>query len=222
MQYIKVPSGEMVNDISLRHFATLGAPILLSTGMATLEEVAHAVDVLQTAGTCEITLLHCTSIYPAPPETLNLRAIETLKNQFHLPVGYSDHSAGIHAAIAVTTMGATVIEKHFTLDRALPGPDHVASLEPKEFSEMVKLVKETASSLGNGEKKPTPQELDTAYVIRRSWRVTRDLPAGTILAETDCALKRPNDGLPCALPPFGRRLIRPLRTDAPIRIEDIC
>jgi N,N'-diacetyllegionaminate synthase len=221
MQYIKVPSGELVNDVALRHFAQFRTPILLSTGMATLEEVAHAVDILERGGSGAITLLHCTSLYPAPPETLNLRAIKTLRDRFDRPIGYSDHSLGTYAPIAATALGAAVIEKHFTLDRRLSGPDHAASLIPDEFADMVQLVRQTAAAMGDGIKKPAPAELDTARVVRRSWRVARDLPAGAVLSESDCVLKRPNDGLSPAQPPFGRRLVGALAAGDPIREADL-
>ena len=148
MDRIKVASGEITNTPALRRFAQLGLPVILSTGMATMDEVGAAVDTLQDAGARDITLLHCTSLYPAPAEALNLRAMTAMAERFKLPVGYSDHSLGDHAAIAAVALGAQVIEKHFTLDRSLPGPDHKASLEPDELADMIRKLRETARHAG--------------------------------------------------------------------------
>lgn len=221
MDRVKVASGELTNLPTLRRFAALGLPILLSTGMATLDEVGVAVDTLRSAGAADITLLHCTSLYPAAPESLNLRAMATMAEAFGLPVGYSDHSLGSHAAVAAVALGAVVIEKHFTLDRTLPGPDHKASLEPGELVAMVRKLRETAVMLGDGTKKPAPGEAETAALVRRSWHARRDLPAGTVVAAADVALKRPADGLPPADSPIGRTLCVAVRADAPVRAADI-
>ncbi len=221
MDRIKVASGEITNTPALQRFARFGLPILLSTGMATTDEVAAAVGTLNKAGARDITLLHCTSLYPAPPEALNLRALGTMAKQFGLPVGYSDHSLGDHAAIAAVALGARVIEKHFTLDRALPGPDHKASLEPRELAEMIRKLRETAAMLGDGEKKPTPDEIETAALVRRSWHAARDIPAGTVLSAEDLVLKRPADGLAPNADPSGRRLAAALLMDDPVRHEHL-
>ena len=221
MDRIKIASGELTNWPALRRFGALGLPVILSTGMATLDEVVGAVAILRDAGAAEITLLHCTSLYPAAAESLNLRAIATMARRFGLPVGYSDHSLGDHAAVAAVALGATVIEKHFTLDRNLPGPDHKASLEPDELAAMVRKLRETATMLGDGEKKPAPGEKDTAALVRRSWHAARDLPAGTLLAERDLVLKRPADGMAPGASPAGRRLAVALPADAPVREDDL-
>lgn len=221
MDRIKVASGELTNVLALERFGSLGLPLLLSTGMATLDEVRTAVRVLRGAGANDIVVLHCTSLYPAPAETLNLRAMVTMGTQLGLPTGYSDHSVGDHAAIAAIALGARVIEKHFTLDRSLPGPDHSASMEPDEFSLMVRRLHETAAMLGDGEKKPAPGEMDTAALVRRSWHAARDLPAGTVLTTDDLALKRPADGLAPAECPVGRRLGVSLATDDPVRRDSL-
>jgi N,N'-diacetyllegionaminate synthase len=221
MRRIKVASGELTNTPALRRFARLGAPILLSTGMATLEEVGRAVAVLRDGGAGDVTLLHCTSLYPAPEETINLRAMAALHAAFGLPVGYSDHSLGDHVAVAATALGATVIEKHFTLDRDLPGPDHAASLEPGELAAMIRKVRATARSLGDGVKRPQPGELETARLVRRSWHAAHDLAAGVELREDDLVLKRPADGLAPDLSLIGRRTAVAIAADQPIVAEHL-
>lgn len=221
MDRIKVASGELTNFPSLIGLAKLNLPILLSTGMATLDEVGEAIGILRRAGAADVTLLHCTSLYPAPFEALNLKAMVTMREHFGLPVGYSDHSLGDHAAIAAVALGASVIEKHFTLDRRLPGPDHKASLEPGEFAAMVRRLRETAAAFGDGVKRPAPGELETAALVRRSWHAAHDLAAGTVLGEEDVALKRPATGLPPARSPVGRRLAVARAADEPIRSQDL-
>lgn len=219
MKRIKVASGEMTNSPALRHFAGLGLPVILSTGMATLAEVGQALDDLEAAAG-SVTCLHCTSLYPAPMESLNLKAMATMAAAFGVPVGYSDHSLGDHAAIAAVALGASVIEKHFTLDRTLPGPDHKASLEPAELKAMVTRLRDIALALGDGIKQPTAAERDTAALVRRSWHTLRAMPRDHVVAEEDVTLKRPSDGLPPAQSPVGRRLARALGGDEPIRETD--
>jgi N-acetylneuraminate synthase/N,N'-diacetyllegionaminate synthase len=221
MKRIKVASGELTNTPALRRFGALRLPVLLSTGMATLAEVAAAVEMLRGSGARDITLLHCTSLYPAPNETINLRAMATMAEQIVLPVGYSDHSLGDHVAIAAVALGATVVEKHFTMDRALPGPDHRASLEPAELKTFIDRLRATARALGDGIKRPAPGEIETAALVRRSWHAVRDLAAGSELRAADVALKRPAHGLPPDQAPFGRTLRRPRRADEPIRADDL-
>lgn len=221
MRCIKIGSGELTNAPALRQFAGFGLPIFLSTGMATLAEVEAAIAVLRGEGARDITLLHCTSLYPAPAETANLRAMTTMADRFGLPVGYSDHTLGDHVAVAAVALGACVIEKHFTLDRSLPGPDHAASVEPGELAALVRRLRETARALGDGIKQPAPGEAEIAKLVRRSWHASRDLAAGAVLAEADLALKRPADGLPPDQPPVGRRLVAARKRDAPIRPDDL-
>ena len=221
MDWIKVASGELTNTPALARFAKFGLPVILSTGMATIDEVDAAVAALRGGGAGDITLLHCTSLYPAPPESLNLRAMVTLAERFGLPVGYSDHSLGDYAAVAATALGATVIEKHFTLDRSLPGPDHRASLEPREFASMIVRLGNAALALGDGGKRPVPGEMETARLVRRSWHAARGLSAGVRLGETDVVLRRPADGLAPADSPVGRVLALPLSPGAPIRVGDL-
>ena len=221
MRRIKVASGELTNAPALRRFARLGVPIILSTGMATLDEVGEAVEVLRDNGAKDIALLHCTSLYPAPEDTINLRAIVTLRDAFDLPVGYSDHSLGDHIAVAATALGATIIEKHFTLDRKLPGPDHAASLEPGELATMIQKVHATAQALGDGVKRPAAGEEATAQLVRRSWHAARDLPEGHVVSEDDVVLKRPATGAAPSASLVGHRLRRGVRRDEPVRPADI-
>lgn len=218
---IKVASGELTNTPALEHFAGLGLPVLLSTGMATLDEVEQAVEMLRNGGAQDITLLQCTSLYPAPMDQINLRAMVTMGEHFGVPVGYSDHSMGDHAAVAAVALGATVIEKHFTLDRNLPGPDQAASLEPAQLAAMIEKLKETAIALGNGEKRPGPDEAKTARLVRRSWHAARDLVVGHVLGERDIVLKRPADGLAPSVRLVGRKLTVARSADAPITHSDI-
>jgi N,N'-diacetyllegionaminate synthase len=211
----KVPSGEITNLPFLQHLARKGRPLILSTGMSTLGEVEEAVHVLQAAGTKHLTLLHCVTEYPAPYAEVNLRAMRTLELAFGLPVGYSDHTPGIDIAIAAVALGAKVIEKHFTLDRSLPGPDHIASLEPVELQQMVTAIRHVEAALGTGIKGPAPCELPNLSVARKSVVAACSLPAGHRLAARDLDIKRPGNGLPPKLLPtlVGRTLIAAVSKD---------
>jgi N,N'-diacetyllegionaminate synthase len=205
----KVPSGEITNLPFLQHVARKGRPVILSTGMSTLGEVEEAVHVLQVAGASQVTLLHCVTEYPAPYAEVNLRAMQTLKTAFGLPVGYSDHTPGIDIAIAAVALGAEVIEKHFTLDRSLPGPDHAASLEPGELQQMVAAIRHVEAALGTGIKAPAPCELPNISVARKSVVAARALPAGHQLTTEDLDIKRPGNGLaPKLLPALIGRTLR--------------
>jgi len=194
---MKLPSGELTHRALVEHACATGLPVLLSTGMATMDEVREALAwAAQARGTLAgMTVLHCTSAYPAPDEALNLRAITTLRETLGLPVGYSDHSTGIEAALAAVSLGAIVVEKHLTLDRQLPGPDHAASLEPAEFGAMARGIRRITAMLGDGIKAPQPQELDAARVARRSIVATVDIPAGTALQPAMLACRRPATGI---------------------------
>jgi N,N'-diacetyllegionaminate synthase len=192
----KIPSGEITNLPFLQHLARKGRPLILSTGMSTLGEVEEAVNVLKAAGALQLTLLHCVTEYPAPYAEVNLRAMQTLKSAFGLPVGYSDHTPGIDIAIAAAALGAEVIEKHFTLDRSLSGPDHAASLEPDELQRMVTGIRNVEAALGTGIKTPAPCELPNMSVARKSLVAARALPAGHKLGSADLEIKRPGNGLP--------------------------
>ncbi|MGI9862422.1 N-acetylneuraminate synthase [Moorella naiadis] len=194
--YFKVPSGEITNCPYLRRIANKKRPVILSTGMATLGEVEGAIQIIREAGATDIILLHCTTNYPAPPEEVNLKAMLTMKQAFALPVGYSDHTMGIAIPIAAAALGAEVIEKHLTLDRTLPGPDHRASLEPGEFKEMVAAVRQVEKSLGDGIKRPAPGELAIMPAARRSLVAARDITAGEIVTEACLVAKRPGTGIP--------------------------
>jgi N,N'-diacetyllegionaminate synthase len=205
----KVPSGEITNLPFLQHLARKNRPLILSTGMSTLGEVEEAVQVLQVAGAIQLTLLHCVTEYPAPYADVNLRAMQTLKSAFGLPVGYSDHTSGIEIAIAAVALGAEVIEKHFTLDRSLPGPDHSASLEPVELKQMVTAIRHVEAALGTGIKTPAPCELPNISVARKSVVASRTLPTGHQLATGDLEIKRPGNGLaPKFLPALIGRTLR--------------
>ncbi len=204
----KIPSGEVTNLPFLAYVARKQKPIILSTGMAYLSEVDEAVRVIQQNGCQELVLLHCVSNYPADPAEVNLQAMQTMSHAFQLPVGYSDHTLGNEVALASVAMGASVIEKHFTLDKNLPGPDHRASLEPAALTELVKGIRIVEQALGNGRKQPTPSEINTAIVARKSLVAAQDIGKNTLLSEAMIAIKRPGNGLPPSARPYliGRRL----------------
>lgn len=197
MDMMKVPSGEITNLPYLQAVAATGLPIVMSTGMATLGEVEDAVRVLTDAGTPldRLTLLHCTTEYPAPYAEVNLRAMETLRRSFGTAVGYSDHTPGIEVSVAAVALGATVIEKHFTLDRNLPGPDHRASLEPAELQALVEAVRHVEAALGDGRKVVTPSEAANREVARKSIVAARDIAAGELLTADNLTVQRPGTGL---------------------------
>ena len=192
----KVSSGDITNLPFLSHLARKNRPMIISTGMADLKEVESAVSEIESTGNHNIILLQCVSSYPANPADANLRAMGTMEKAFGAPVGYSDHTPGIAVAIAAVALGACVIEKHLTLDRSLPGPDHHASLEPDELRMMVEGIRAAEAALGHGRKEPARIETNTAAVARKSLIAARDIPAGTILTEEMIAIKRPGTGLP--------------------------
>jgi len=193
----KIPSGEITNLPYLRHIGRLGKAVILSTGMATLGEIEEAIDALEHAGTLRssLTLLQCTTEYPTPMNEVNLRAMQSIHAAFGLAVGYSDHTSGIEVAIAAVAMGATVIEKHFTLDRKLPGPDHKASLEPEELKAMVVAIRNIEIALGDGIKRLTPSESRNKTIARKSLVATRPIKAGEIFSPTNTTAKRPGTGI---------------------------
>jgi sialic acid synthase SpsE len=221
MRSIKIASGELTNHPFLQFAASQKRPILLSTGMSTLDEVGAALAVIAKTEPVPVTVLHCTSLYPAPPSSLNLRVITTLQAAFGLPVGYSDHSLGGHAAVAAVALGATVIEKHLTLDPNLPGPDHRCSLDPAAFKDMVNHLRDVQNAMGDGVKKPSSDELETAKLVRRSWHAKLAMSAGHRVGAGDVALMRPDDGLAPANSPVGRTLAVGLRVADPIREQDL-
>ncbi len=196
MQAFKIPSGEITNLPFLAHVARKGKPLILSTGMSTLEEVRAAFDTVVREGNRQVILLHCTSGYPAALEDANLRAMKTLAETFGVPVGYSDHTLGMAVPLAAVALGACVVEKHFTLDRALPGPDHQASAEPDELASLVKGIRSVEKALGHGRKEPAPSEAAVAAVVRKSLVAAKNISAGTRVTEDLLALRRPGTGLP--------------------------
>lgn len=192
---IKVSSGEITNHPFLKYIAKKGLPIILSTGMSTLEEVAEAVSVIRETGCENLTLLHCTSNYPARVEDSNLRAMKTMADAFNVPVGYSDHTLGIVVPIAAAALGANVIEKHFTIDKNLPGPDHKASLEPCELKYMVRDIRIIEKALGSSVKAPVESELEVRDVARRSIVAKIDIPKNTLIRGDMLTFKRPGIGI---------------------------
>lgn len=195
--HFKIPSGELTNLPYLRHIGQLGKEVILSTGMATLGDIEAAIDVLEQAGTAraQITVLHCTTEYPTPMNEVNLRAMQSIHAAFGVAVGYSDHTQGIEVAIAAVAMGATVIEKHFTLDRSLPGPDHQASLEPAELKAMVAAIRNIEVALGDGIKRLTPSEARNKPIARKSLVATNVIKAGEAFTATNVTTKRPGTGI---------------------------
>ncbi|MFA5916208.1 MAG: N-acetylneuraminate synthase [Burkholderiales bacterium] len=193
----KIPSGEITNLPYLRHVGRYGNPVILSTGMATLGEIEAALEVLEQGGTSRdrITLLHCNTEYPTPMADVNLHAMLTIREAFGVAVGYSDHTAGIEVAIAAVALGATLIEKHFTLDRNLPGPDHKASLEPDELKAMVTAIRNIEQALGDGIKRPSASEAKNKPIARKSLVAASAIGAGEIFSETNVTVKRPGTGL---------------------------
>lgn len=205
MQRIKIPSGEITNHPFLRHLARKDRPLILSTGMATLDEILDATEVIRAerkrlglAVPLEsmLTILHCTSNYPAAMEDVNLRAMGTIASAVGVPVGYSDHTLGLAVSTAAVALGAVVIEKHFTLDSTLPGPDHKASLVPDELAALVSQIRAVEQALGSPEKRPTNAELPVRELVRRSVTSTRDLCAGVPVSAEDLCLLRPGTGIP--------------------------
>ncbi len=197
MDYWKIPSGEITNLPYLRKIASKGGRVILSTGMSTLEEVSTAVEILVAGGIAreDIILLHCTTQYPTPADAVNLRAMDALRTIGCGGVGYSDHTVGITIPIAAAARGARVIEKHFTLDRTLPGPDHRASLEPDELAAMVSAVRIVEQALGTGVKEVAEAERSNIAVARKSIVAARDIRAGEVLTEENITVKRPGNGI---------------------------
>lgn len=193
----KVPSGEITNLPYLRHMGRYGKPVILSTGMSNLEEIGAAIGALEQAGTPRerIAVLHCNTEYPTPMADVNLRAMLAIRDAFKVAVGYSDHTQGIEVPIAAVALGATVIEKHFTLDRNLPGPDHKASLEPDELKAMVTAIRNIELAIGDGVKRPSPSESKNIQIARKSIVAARAIRAGEAFAEHNLAVKRPGAGI---------------------------
>jgi N-acetylneuraminate synthase/N,N'-diacetyllegionaminate synthase len=219
----KAPSGEITNLPLLGHMARLGKPVILSTGMAALEEVERAVTELRAKGCPALSVLHCVSNYPADPADANLRAMKTMAEAFDTPVGYSDHTTGIDIALAAVALGAAVIEKHFTLDKSLPGPDHQASLDPAELAALVAGIRRIESALGDGVKAPRPSEADTRQVARRSLFLRAPLAAGEDVDAEQLIALRPAGGIaPNEIERLaGRRALHDLAAGAMLRWSDL-
>ena len=195
MPFWKVPSGEVTNLPYLLALAKTGKPVVMSTGMCNMEEIREAIHVLKTNGIKEIKLLHCNTEYPTPFEDVNLKAMQTMHETFHLEVGYSDHTKGIEVPIAAVALGATIIEKHFTLDRNMEGPDHKASLEPDELAAMVSAIRNIEKSLGIGIKEPSSSEKKNIAVARKSIVAKTKIKAGDVFTEENITVKRPGTGI---------------------------
>jgi N,N'-diacetyllegionaminate synthase len=219
---LKISSGEVTNHPFLELLASFGRPLLLSTGMSDLREVEAAVGVIHARSKAGLALFHCTSSYPAPIESINLRAMQTLRETFGTPTGYSDHSLGTEVPWAAVACGADLIEKHLTLDHTLPGPDHEASMEPKPFAEMVRGLRDIERALGDGIKRVQPCEADVQKVARRSLYAARALAVGERLSPTDVACRRPALGIsPARLGDFvGKRIARPIAAEQMLAEDD--
>jgi N,N'-diacetyllegionaminate synthase len=222
LRRFKIPSGEITNLPYLRHIGALGGEVILSTGMASLDEVEAAIHALEAAGTerARMTVLHCTTEYPTPVGEVNLRAMQTIADAFGVRIGYSDHTAGIEVSIAAVAMGASVIEKHFTLDRNLPGPDHQASLEPHELKALIAAVRNVELALGDGVKRLTASEAKNRPIARKSIVARRAIAAGEVLSDQNLTTKRPGTGIsPMRWDDFvGSKAIRDFSADEFIEI----
>ena len=216
----KIPSGEITNYPFLRAIGKRKESVIMSTGMCTLDEVRDAIKVLKDFGTTDITLLHCTTEYPAPYDSVNLKAMLTLQNEFGYRVGYSDHTNGIEIPIAAIVMGATVIEKHFTLDKNMEGPDHKASLEPKELKQMVQSIRNVEVALGNGIKQPSDAEKKNIAIARKSIVAACNIKKGEVFTDNNLTAKRPGNGIsPMSWNNLlGTKAIRDFMTDELIEV----
>ncbi len=221
-EYVKVPSGELTNLPYLRYVTRLGKPVLLSTGMANLGDIEAAIEAVEQAGTprSQITVLHCTTEYPTPMDDVNLMAMVNIGKALGVKVGYSDHTPGIEVPIAAVALGATVIEKHFTLDRSLPGPDHRASLEPAALKAMVAGIRNIERALGDGIKRPSPSELKNKPIARKSLVAACDIKAGEAFSPENLTAKRPGTGVSPMLwdEVMGRRAPRDFCADELIEL----
>ncbi|MBI2387698.1 MAG: N-acetylneuraminate synthase [Elusimicrobia bacterium] len=218
----KIGSGDVTFHSLLRRVARTGKPVILSTGMATIPEIREALQVLKDGGAGELAVLHCVTSYPVEPKEANLRAISTMLKEFDCPVGYSDHTTGLEAPLASVALGACIVEKHFTLDRTMPGPDHKASLEPGELAAMVRGIRAVEAALGHGRKEPSPCELENMRVVRKSLVAARAIRRGETLADADLGFKRPGTGLPEKSRPYfvGKKAVRDIAPDELMR-EDM-
>jgi N,N'-diacetyllegionaminate synthase len=216
----KIGSGDLTNIPFLKDIAKMNLPTIISTGMASISEIEEAVEVLKEI---DVAILHCTSVYPAPIDEVNLLAMVTIKNTFGEIVGYSDHTLGEEVAVGAVVLGAKIIEKHFTLDRDLPGPDHKASLNPEQFKSLVKSIRNVERSLGDGFKRCTPSEVDTKDVARKSLVINKPLKAGDIITENDLEIKRPGTGIPPKYYPLliGKSVKKSIGEDEVLMWDDV-
>jgi N,N'-diacetyllegionaminate synthase len=224
--FFKIPSGELTNKPYLIHVASKGKPVILSTGMATLLEIEKSLAVLIKAGIQKdkITILHCNTEYPTPMVDVNLRAMSSIGNLLSVNIGYSDHTVGIEVPIAAVALGASVIEKHFTLDRMMDGPDHLASLEPNELKQMVSAIRNIELAIsGSGFKEPSLSEVKNIQIARKSIHILHSIPSGTVLNSNHLIMKRPGDGIsPMEIDEIiGRKLISDLDSDSKLQWEHL-
>jgi N-acetylneuraminate synthase/N,N'-diacetyllegionaminate synthase len=222
----KVPSGEITNKRYLQHIARKGKPMIISTGMATTSEIKDALDTCVQAGvkSADITVLHCNTQYPTPFEDVNLMAMLAIADEFGVQIGYSDHTMGIEVPVAAVALGATVIEKHFTLDRSLTGPDHKASLEPSELNAMVTSIRNIELAIsGSGKKEPSPSEINNKSAARKSIHLAVDIKFGTIIQEAHLKMLRPGDGIsPMEIDNvIGKSAVRDLSANCKLTWEDV-
>ena len=217
----KIASGDITNLPFLAYITSKRKPVILSTGMSTLKEVHKAQETLTEKHEIPLVLLHCTSEYPAPPEDINLYAIQTLNNTFEVPVGLSDHTLGIEVSLAAVALGAKVIEKHITIDKKLPGPDQRVSLEPSELQALVKAIRTIEKALGDGIKKPSPSEIKTRSIVRKSIVTATRIKKGQLLSEANLTVKRPGNGISPTewYRVIGRKTLRDFDKDELIEME---
>ena len=220
LETFKIPSGEITNYPLLRTIGQFRKRVIMSTGMSELHEIESAIAVLKEYGTECVSLLHCNTQYPTPMEDVNLRAMLKLKNEFRLPVGYSDHTLGIEVPVAAVALGASVIEKHFTLDKNMEGPDHRASLEPNELARMVEEIRNIEKALGDGEKKVSSSERENIYVVRKSIVASTHIKQGDIYTEKNITVKRPGSGISPMLwnEVIGQKAVRDFEIDELIEV----
>jgi len=196
LELVKIPSGEITNLPYLRKAAKLFSKVILSTGMSTMNDISAAVEVFRAEGVTDLTILHCNTEYPTPMQDVNLKAMLAIKDQFHTEIGYSDHTLGIEIPIAAVALGASVIEKHFTLDKTMEGPDHAASLEPADLINMVAAIRNVEKAMGgNGLKEPSPSEQKNIAIARKSIVAATNINKGDVLSEKNLAVKRPGNGI---------------------------
>lgn len=225
MDYFKVPSGEITNLPLLRRIADTGKKVIISTGMASIPEIRAVLDVFYRKGyqKDQICVLHCNTEYPTPLEDVNLKAMDTIRDEFGVEVGYSDHSMGIVVPLAAVARGARVIEKHFTIDASMEGPDHQASLVPRELKEMVDTIRDVEKLLGSGEKKPSASEEKNLAIARKSIHVMRDVKQGEVLKEEDLIMLRPGSGIsPMEIDNIiGKTVVNDIESYELLKMEDL-